>query len=248
MEGGITTEYKGGIYIHYTIADIHNSLEKFDKMIDQIAPSRQDEVILLGDAFDRGGENPDPVGVYFSILRLSMHVNVKWVQGNHDHMLAEYIYSYYGMVEKKRYNIAPYRYNSFDLMKNRLTQVDMLNLADLIMNLPLQTEINIGRERYLLAHAMTIDPSHGEQDDKLYLDGLQNMEEYWHQGVEGYISLVGHTDSGYMYNNPHGRYLDGNHSIWVNDLGNVYMLDCGCGLSNGRLACICLETGERFYA
>lgn len=27
-----------------------------------------------------------------------------------------------------------------------------------------------------------------------------------------------------------------------------YMLDCGCGLQNGRLASICLENGERFYA
>lgn len=27
-----------------------------------------------------------------------------------------------------------------------------------------------------------------------------------------------------------------------------YMLDCGCGLQNGRLASICLENGERFYS
>lgn len=30
------------------------------------------------------------------------------------------------------------------MMKDRLTQVDLLNLADLIMGLPLQIEINIG--------------------------------------------------------------------------------------------------------
>ena len=54
-----------------------------------------------------------------------------------------------------------------------------------------------------------------------------------------YNCKTGHTDSSYQYNNPHGRYLDGQHSIWVNDLENMYMLDCGCGLPNGRLACIC---------
>jgi len=113
---------------HYIIADIHNSIKEFNSIIDQIAPSRQDEIVLLGDVFDRGGENSDPVGVYFSILRLSMNVNVKWVRGNHDHMLAEYIYSYYG--GKKRCNIPPYQYNSFDLMKDRLAPVDMLDLAD----------------------------------------------------------------------------------------------------------------------
>jgi hypothetical protein len=44
-------------------------------------------------------------------------------------------------------------------------------------------------------------------------------------------------------------YLDEEtNSIWLNNQENVYMVDCGCGLAGGRLACICLETGERFYA
>lgn len=37
-------------------------------------------------------------------------------------------------------------------------------------------------------------------------------------------------------------------SVWQNEVGNLCMMDCGCGLSGGRLACICLETGERFYS
>lgn len=32
------------------------------------------------------------------------------------------------------------------------------------------------------------------------------------------------------------------------DYFSVSMMDCGCGLPNGRLAGICLETGERFYS
>lgn len=233
---------------HYIIGDIHNSIKEFNSIIDQIAPSRQDEIVLLGDAFDRGGDAPDPVGVYFRICRLGMQASLRWIRGNHDQFLAEYIYSYHGACEKERRSIQPYIYNSFDMMKDRLTQVDLLNLADLIMGLPLQIEINIGSKKYLLAHAMTFDPALVEQDDTLYLEGLYDMEEYWRQGVKGYVSLVGHTDSSYQYNNSHGRYLDGQHSIWTNGLENVYMLDCGCGLPNGRLACICLETGERFYA
>ena len=48
---------------------------------------------------------------------------------------------------------------------------------------------------------------------------------------------------------PKGRYLDEeSNSIWLNEQENVYIMDCGCGLPNGRLAGICLETGERFYS
>ncbi|MCR5732989.1 MAG: metallophosphoesterase [Lachnospiraceae bacterium] len=231
----------------YVIGDIHNQINQLDRLIKLISPALQDRIFLLGDLFDRGGADPDPVGVYHRISGLN--TNVKWIRGNHDQLLAEYIYAYYETDEKKRGSLRPYRYNSFDLMKDRLTRVDMLDLADLIMRLPLQVEIGIGSVKYLLAHAMTFDPSAGEQEENAYLEGLGDMHEYWEHGVKGYISLVGHQDTGYQYSNPKGRYLDErSDSIWLNEAENVYMMDCGCGLPNGRLACICLETGERFYA
>ena len=232
---------------HYVIGDVHNSLTKLDKLLKMISPTMQDQVILLGDIFDRGGAKPDPVGVYFRISGLS--TNVKWIRGNHDQLLAEYIYSYYGTVPRKRDGLHPYRYNSFELMKDRLVEVDMLNLADLIMKLPLQIETEIGSVKYLFAHARTFDPKQGEQEAKAYLEELGAMQEYYNCGVDGYVSLVGHYDSQYQCRNPKGSYLDEQSgSIWRNGLGNVYMMDCGCGLPGGRLACICLETGERFYA
>lgn len=231
----------------YVIGDIHNSIKQLDRLLKLISPSMHDQIILLGDLFDRGGADPDPVGVYHRISGLN--TNVTWIRGNHDQLLAEYIYSYYGTAEKKQDGVRPYRYNSFDLMKERLVEADMLNLADLIMRLPLQVEIEINSVKYLLAHAMTLDPSVGEWEDKAYLEGLGDMQTYWERGVEGYVSLVGHHDSGYQSGKPQGRFLDEeSNSIWLNNQGNVYMMDCGCGLPNGRLACICLETGERFYA
>ncbi len=231
----------------YVIGDIHNSIKKLDNLLTLISPSMQDQIFLLGDLFDRGCADPDPVGVYHRISGLN--TNATWIRGNHDQLLADYIYRYYETAEKKRNGVRAYRYNSFDLMMERLTEVDMLNLADLIMRLPLQVEIEANSVKYLLAHAMTFDPSMGEREDKAYLEGLGNMKEYWDKGVEGYVSLVGHTDVQYQINNPQGRYLDEEtNSIWLNNQENVYMVDCGCGLAGGRLACICLETGERFYA
>lgn len=230
----------------YVIGDIHNSLIKLDGILKQISPSYKDNIILLGDLFDRGAAEPDPVGVYFRICGLDARVT--WIRGNHDQLLADYIYQYYGFPEKKRGSLRSYRYNSFDLMSKRLTEADMLNIADQIMKLPLQVEMEIDNIKYLFAHAMTFDPSMGEREDKAYLEGLGDMKEYWDKGVDGYVSLVGHTDVQYQFNNPQGRYLDEEtNTIWLNNQENVYMVDCGCGLAGGRLACICLETGERFY-
>lgn len=231
----------------YVIGDIHNSLKKLEKILELISPTMQDHVYLLGDLFDRGGAEPDPVGVYFKICGLN--AKVTWIRGNHDQLLAEYIYQYYGTPEKKRESLHPYRYNSFDLMRERLVEADMLNLADIIMKLPLQVEIEISSVKYLLAHAMTFVPAYGMPEVNSCLEGAGAMQGYWDNGINGYVSLVGHHDSSYQYGNPKGSYLDGQAvSIWRNESGNVFMMDCGCGLPGGRLACICLETGERFYA
>ena len=46
-----------------------------------------------------------------------------------------------------------------------------------------------------------------------------------------------------------GTYLDEyKNSVWRNEKENVYLLDCGCGFKSGRLACICLESGQRYYS
>lgn len=231
----------------FVIGDIHNILNKFEKLLEMIQPKMQDHIYLLGDLFDRGGAEPDPIGVYFKIS--GMEANVTWIRGNHDQLLADYIYRYYGTPEKKRESLQPYSYNSFNLMKERLVEADMLNLADKIMRLPLHVELEIDSKKYLLAHAMTVNPANGERRAEVYLEGINTMDEYWSKGVEGYISLVGHHNSFFQCRNSLGSYLDEKTaSIWKNDLGNLYMLDCGCGLPNGRLACLCLETGERFYS
>lgn len=92
----------------YVIGDIHNSIKKLDKMIKLISPTTQDQIIILGDLFDRGGAEPDPDGVYFRICGLN--TNVKWIRGNHDQLLAEYIYFYYGTVQRKRSSVQCYKF------------------------------------------------------------------------------------------------------------------------------------------
>ena len=230
----------------YIIGDVHNALDKLNHLLDQISPSSEDHLYFLGDLFDRGGENPDPVGVYFKIGWLK--TNVTWIRGNHEQLLAEYIMDYYKTPEKKRWKLPPYEYNSFDIMAERFVEVDMLNLADRLMELPLQVEISVGSEVYLLAHAMT-SASSDEMDDDQHLNGCAHMEDFFANGIKGYISIVGHTDTAYMFRKYIGTYLDGEScSIWKNNKGNLYLLDCGSGAGSGKIACMCLETGERYYA
>lgn len=56
--------------MHYVIGDIHNNLKKLKQILKQINITRDDELIVLGDVFDRGGETADPFGVYCALAGL----------------------------------------------------------------------------------------------------------------------------------------------------------------------------------
>ena len=134
--------------MHYVIGDIHNDLKKLKQILKQINITRDDELIVLGDVFDRGGETADPFGVYCALAGLQGKCS--WIRGNHDDWLANYTYEYFNTPEKKRHKLAPYGYNSFELLRQRITEVDMRNIADLIKGLPLQKELELEGKKWIL--------------------------------------------------------------------------------------------------
>ena len=217
--------------MHYVTSDIHNDNVKFNRLLNELNLSDHDHLYILGDLFDRSSWQPNPVGVYFNVLGLGDRCTV--VRGNHDTWLTEYIMKYYKTPERKRTVLAPYPYNSFELLQQRLTPVDIQNLAEWVLSCPVQVCLELEGEKYLLAHAMTADPAH-QKDDDYYLMGEESDGQFLQRGIPGYISVCGHA-------NP-----EGNH-IWKNTLENVYLCDCGCGYRSGRLGCLCLETKEEFY-
>lgn len=83
-----------------------------------------------------------------------------------------------------------------------------------------------------------------------YLMGTAELEPFFLEGIEGFISFVGHTpSSNVIWKKGNHKYLDEDkNSIWRNEKENVYLLDCGSGFKSGRLACFCIETQERFYS
>lgn len=217
--------------MHYVVSDIHNDNRKFEELLGRLSLSENDCLYILGDFFDRADYNPDPVGVYFNILKLGGRCRM--IRGNHDDWLARYILRYYETSKRKRKRLAPYDYNTFGLLTERLTQVDIIHLAEMILEWPLQECIEIEGIRYLLAHAKTSHPHKVYMDD-YYMWGEGDEQEFLNKGIDGYISVCGHQNKG-------------GGTIWKNRIGNVYICDCGSGDKSGRLGCLCLETKEEIY-
>jgi serine/threonine protein phosphatase 1 len=68
------------------IGDIHGCAAQFEALIEAIAPSADDHVILLGDYVDRG---PDSRSVVNRVLELSKTHRVTALKGNHEQMMLE---------------------------------------------------------------------------------------------------------------------------------------------------------------
>ncbi len=236
--------------MNYVIGDIHNDNEKLSSLLKSIAIKPEDHVYFLGDLFDRCNLHPDPVGVYFNVLRLGNQATV--LMGNHDRWLADYIDELYSIPERKKKKIRPYHYNTFDLLRTRLTDIDIMDMARFIRNCPYQVQLEVLGNKYLLAHARTSLPK-DKYDCSYYLMGMDAMigiaaDSYYMDGIDGYISVCGHTETSLIGSFYSGTYSeDGIPSIWKNARKNVILMDCGCGYPDGRLACLCLETGEEFY-
>lgn len=62
----------------YAMSDIHGEYEKYKKMLELIAFSKDDELYVLGDIVDRGNE---PIKV---LLDMMERPNVFPIMGNHD--------------------------------------------------------------------------------------------------------------------------------------------------------------------
>jgi len=68
------------------IGDIHGCLAQFDALLQSTAPTKEDQLILLGDYVDRG---PESAGVLKRIISLSPTYDVIPLMGNHEQMMLE---------------------------------------------------------------------------------------------------------------------------------------------------------------
>lgn len=214
----------------YVVSDIHNDADGFKKLLKQIRFSKEDILIVNGDIFDRGGQ---PVELYFEILK---HDNIYVIQGNHDIWVKREIREKYAKEKVGEY----ITYNTVALMEERLTPVDLLNLADWIDSKSYFIELMLDGKYYQIAHAQTFPTPNRVRNMQWFYMGDFHHESFI-RGEEEYlngISVVGHTPTS-------------NYKIWKSDSGRTIRIDCGNGFQccgcNGTLGAIRLNDMEEFY-
>lgn len=229
----------------YVIGDIHGMKDKYDAMLEKIAPQNNDAVFVLGDVIDVGDDS-------IEILQDMMYrANIYPVLGEHEYM-AKRVFPL----------IAPFKsideamgalsgddrdsLSSYLAMKSEKTLSDFLalneeekeSIIDYLSEFQCYEQVTAGGKTFVLAHAGIDD-----------FDPDKELDDYDEKSF-----VFAKTD----YTKPYfkNKYLITAHTptVAINQklMGKVYSknghiaIDCGAAYG-GKLACVCLDRLKLFY-
>ena len=230
----------------YVISDIHGQYDKFIAMLDAINLRDSDTLYVLGDILDRG---PHPIKVMLKLMEMP---NAICIVGNHEYMAAEVLSFLMQEVTDRSLdeldyktldNLVTWQYNGAKTTIDEFRELSaemQAEVIDFIKDMSIYEELSVGGKEYLLVHAGlgNFDPAKDILDYSLH-DLVWKQADYSRQYFDDKIVITGHTPTQFIKDNPKPGFIYRNN--------NHLAIDCGAYLEDGRLAAVCLETGEEFY-
>lgn len=236
----------------YVISDIHGEYGKFMELLDIIHFSDEDILYVLGDVVDRGKNTVK------TLLKMMEMPNVIPIAGNHEQMMLECMSVLINEVKDEN-SIKEFAEKFSDDMFQKLyawqrnggiattDELSKLNnetrkdVLDYVADFSWYERVEVNGQKYLLVHGGL-----GNFDIKRDIDDYSLDELVWSRVdydvryFDDVITVTGHTPTRYIEDNPRPGY--------VYRKNNHIDIDCGAYLAGGRLAAICLDTGEEFYS
>lgn len=229
----------------YVMSDIHGEYEMFMSLLEELELSSEDTLYVLGDVLDRG---PSPIEV---LLEMMKHPNIIPIAGNHELMALDCLDFLMKEVTEEHIeeldeqvvdDLLLWQQNGgMTTMEGfyRLNKVEKEEVRDYIESFSGYEEVTVNGERYVLVHAGlgNFSPKRALEDysiEELVWSRTDYEEMYF---PDRYV-VTGHTPTQAIFDNPNPGYV-------YRKSRNI-AIDCGACFE-GRLAAVCLDTGEEFY-
>ena len=223
----------------YALSDIHGSNEKFLAMLDLIGFKDQDVLYVLGDVIDRGN------GGIATLFDMEKRKNVIPVIGNHESLALgpmKAMIRFPDQIERIMGTKAAALWMASGGETTfgefiALSESDRKRAFDYINTFAIYDEVEVGGRRFHLSHTLPDYDETRDIHDVSYLEFIYGEPDYTKSYGEGTYFVTGHTPTGLISPEYHGKIYKG--------CGHI-AIDCAAAFG-GRLGCICLDTLEEFY-
>ncbi|WP_330404021.1 fructose-bisphosphatase class III [Lachnospira multipara] len=229
------------------MSDIHGQYDMFMELLETINFKETDTLYVLGDVLDRG---PHPIKVLRKLMKTP---NAICMVGNHELMAVKCLeflmkeitdMSIEELDEEMLDNLVNWQYNGG---KSTIDEFGELNpdekqdVLDFIKEFLIYEEVTVSGRDYLLVHGGlgNYSPEKDIEDYSLH-ELIWMRADYDVQYFKDKFVITGHTPTQSIEDNPRPGF--------IYRKNNHIAIDCGAHYSGGRLAAICLETGEEFYS
>ena len=231
----------------YVISDIHGQYDMFIELLDKIKLKDTDTLYILGDVLDRG---PHPIKTLRKLMEMP---NAICLVGNHELMALECLdflmkeitdMSIEELDEEMLDNLVTWQYNGSKSTIDEFSQLDSESkreVIDFIKNFLIYEEVSVNDKDYLLVHAGLGNylPEKDIEDYSLH-ELIWVRADYDVRNFADVYVISGHTPTQTIEDNPRPGFIF--------QRNNHIAIDCGAHYPGGRLAAICLDTGEEFYS
>ncbi len=237
----------------YVMSDIHGHRRRFDSIMQQINLQPDDTLYILGDVVDR---NPDGIRILRQLMAMP---NVIMLLGNHENMMLNALY--FAEMEEdefeadyiRRKAMSLWYRNGGDVTHDYLKHIRKsirLELFKYLKELPINLEVTVNGQKYLLTHAAPMDDydnsSYEYDDEKEY--ALWYRYHRYDTGRSDRVVIFGHTGTFYYQANNPTRIWHGMNLIGI-DCGAAYKpQDFRDPSMRTCLACLRLDDMKEFYS
>lgn len=231
----------------YVTSDIHGEYDKFIRLLDKIDLKETDILYILGDVLDRG---PHPMKVLCKLMEMP---NVIPMVGNHELMAMtclDFLCKEITEESIEEIELGMAEELSCWMINGCATTIDEFYKLDRTMQKKViayikefrtYAELTVNEKEYLLVHAGLGNFSQEKDMGDYTLDELLwERPDYAIQYFDDKYIVTGHTPTQNILGNPRPGF--------IYQKNNHIAIDCGAYTRGGRLAAICLETGEEFYS
>ena len=231
----------------YVISDIHGQYDMFMELLDKIKLKGNDTLYVLGDILDRG---PHPIKTLMKLMEMP---NAICLVGNHEFMALECLEFLMKEITDKSLeelnaetldNLVTWQFNGSQSTIDEFRKLDsesQKDVIDFIKDFLIYEEVSVNGKDYLLVHAgLGSYSSEKDIEDYSLHELIWVRADYDVRYFEDTYVITGHTPTQTIKDNPHPGY--------IYQRNNHIAIDCGAHYPGGRLAALCLDTGEEYYS